>query len=106
MQPLVTSNGKKAECKQSSCFPKQFNTTEKNAICGSFRCSTPTRLVSVPVGVRNLVPGEPAEGATAGLVVEADPEGVVGTAEHQAVGEGLLEPFRVKTSLIVVLCLF
>lgn len=87
-------------------FPNNLTILKKNAICGSFRCSTPTRLVSVPVGVRNLVPGEPAEGATAGLVVEADPEGVVGTAEHQAVGEGLLEPFRVKTSPIVVLCLF
>lgn len=66
--------------------------------CVTFRCSTPTWLISVPVGERNLVPGEPAEGATNGLVVEADPEGVVSTAEHQAVGEGLLEPFTGKTS--------
>lgn len=74
---LVTSNGK------------------GSSVQAAFRCSTPTRLVSVPVGVGDLVPGEPAEGAT-GLVVEADPEGVVRTAEHQAVGEGLLEPLKVK----------
>lgn len=84
VQNVATSNGKKAKSKQSSCFSKSY--------CVKLKCSTPTRLVSVPVGERNLVPVEPAEGATTGLIVEADPEGVVSTAEHQAVGEGLLEP--------------
>lgn len=51
-----------------------------------------TWLVAVPVGVRHLIPSEPLEGAAAALVVQADPEGIAGTPEHQAVGEGLLEP--------------
>lgn len=51
-----------------------------------------TWLVSVPVGVRHIIPSEPLEGAAAALVVQADPERIAGTAEHQAVGEGLLEP--------------
>lgn len=86
----MASNGKKASKQAVLLF---FQTLVNTSYLFVIRCSTPTRLVSVPVGVRNLVPGEPAEGATTGLVVQADPEGVVGTAKHQAVGEGLLEPF-------------
>jgi len=49
-------------------------------------------LITIPVGVRHLIPAEPVEGAGAGLVMEADPEGVSRATQHQAVGEGLLEP--------------
>lgn len=95
---MLTSDGEKAACKQHSCFSKSY--------CVTLRCSPPTRLVSVPVGVGNLVPGEPAVGAATGLVAEADPEGFVRTAEHQAAGEGLLEPFKGETSQIIFYCLF
>lgn len=36
------------------------------------------------------------EGAGAALVTEADPEGITGATKHQAVGKGLLEPFKIE----------
>lgn len=56
----------------------------------------PTWLVSIPVGVWHFIPTEPVERAGAALVMEADPEGITRAAEHQAVGEGLLEPFKIQ----------
>lgn len=53
-----------------------------------------TWLVSVPVGVGHLIPTEPAVRARAGLVVEANPEGISSAAEQQAVDVSLLEPWR------------
>lgn len=39
------------------------------------------------------------EGAVAALVTEANPEGITGATEHQAVGKGLLEPFKIEKDL-------
>lgn len=55
----------------------------------------PTWLVSIPVGVRHLVPTEPVERIGGALIIEADPEGISRAAEHQAVDKGLLEPWEI-----------
>lgn len=53
-----------------------------------------TWLVSIPVGEGNFIPAEPVERTGTTLIMEADPEGITRATEHQAVGEGLLEPLK------------
>lgn len=51
-----------------------------------------TRLVPVPVGVHDLIPTEPAEGAGAVEVLQGGPEVLAVPIVDEAADEGLLEP--------------
>lgn len=51
-----------------------------------------TRLVPVPVGVHDLVPTEPAEGAGAVEVLQGGPEVLAIPIVDEAADKGLLEP--------------
>ena len=53
-----------------------------------------TRLVPVPVGVHDLVPTEPAEGAGAVEVLQGSPEVLAVPVVDEAADKGLLEPAR------------
>lgn len=62
---------------------------------------SPTRLVSVPVGVGHSIPTEPLEGPRTALIVEADPERLSRAPKQQAVGESLLEPSQPRENALV-----
>lgn len=53
-----------------------------------------TRLVSVPVGVHDFIPTEPAEGAGAVEILQGRPEVLSLPVVDEAADEGLLEPLE------------